>query len=196
VTLSVPDDAQQEFVSIGQFRDLTEALVVKSMLEASGIECFLGDENTVRMDWFWSNAVGGVKLWVRQRDAEVARSLTESTAENTDLQKRDILKPSARQKYALRFSITGFVVSLLVLSCSYFFYTRAKRKMPDELTAIFSTLCPSSLEEIMLERGNYVPAGVNWFFICLQNAMLYGLVGFGIGNAIQRRQDAAPRADE
>jgi len=68
---------QAQFVVLHHFRDLTDALVVKSILDSAGIECLLGDENIVRLDWFWSNFVGGVKLWVRQRDLEQAENLIE-----------------------------------------------------------------------------------------------------------------------
>ncbi|MGB8590836.1 MAG: DUF2007 domain-containing protein [Candidatus Acidiferrales bacterium] len=58
-----------------EFRDLPEALVAKGILDSAGIECLLGDENTVRMDWFWSNAIGGVKLWLRRQDVAAAVAL-------------------------------------------------------------------------------------------------------------------------
>lgn len=189
----VSPSTHDQFVRLGQFRDLTEALVVKGMLESSGIQCFLGDENTVRMDWFWSNAVGGVKLWVRKSDAESARALTQETRDETAAENIST-RPTTRQKYALRSAIAGFVVSALGLSCSYFFYTRINRKMPDGVSAIFSILCPSSLEETILEQGNLGPAGANWFFICLQNALLYGLVGFSIGKTVQATQAASRSA--
>jgi len=35
----------------------------------------LADDNMVRMDWFYSNLVGGVKLCVRPNDADVASDL-------------------------------------------------------------------------------------------------------------------------
>jgi len=35
----------------------------------------LADDNMVRMDWFYSNLVGGVKLCVRPNDADVAFDL-------------------------------------------------------------------------------------------------------------------------
>lgn len=66
-----------QFVVLRQFRDLPDTLVVKSILDSAGIECLLGDENIVRLDWFWSNLVGGVKLWVRQQDLEQAENLIE-----------------------------------------------------------------------------------------------------------------------
>ena len=62
-------------VTIRQFRDLPEALLAKGSLESSGIECFLRDDNLVRLDWFISNFIGGVKLCVKPQDAENAVKL-------------------------------------------------------------------------------------------------------------------------
>ena len=77
----------RDLVSIRQFRDLPEALLARGRLESSGIECFLGDDNMVRMDWFISNFVGGVKLKVKREDAEIAHSiLNEPVPENFDVE--------------------------------------------------------------------------------------------------------------
>ena len=62
----------RSLVIIRQFRDLPEALLAKGSLESAGIECFLADENLVRLDWFISNFIGGIKLRVRPQDAESA----------------------------------------------------------------------------------------------------------------------------
>jgi putative signal transducing protein len=62
-------------VMVGRYRDSGEAMIAKSMLDSAGIECFLGDENLVRLDWFYSNLVGGIKLMVRDEDADTARKL-------------------------------------------------------------------------------------------------------------------------
>jgi hypothetical protein len=64
-----------ELVTIRQFRDLPEALLAKGSLESAGIECFLADENLVRLDWFISNFIGGIKLNVRPADEANARKL-------------------------------------------------------------------------------------------------------------------------
>ncbi len=64
-----------ELVTIRQFRDLPEALLAKGSLESAGIECFLADDNLVRMDWFISNFIGGIKLNVRTADAPNAQKL-------------------------------------------------------------------------------------------------------------------------
>ena len=65
----------QELVTIRQFRDLPEALLAKGSLESAGIECFLADENLVRLDWFISNFIGGIKLNVRPADEANARKI-------------------------------------------------------------------------------------------------------------------------
>jgi hypothetical protein len=67
----------RDLLTIRQFRDLPEALLAKSVLDSAGIECFLGDDNLIRMDWLWSNLLGGIKLRVRQEDALVASRLLE-----------------------------------------------------------------------------------------------------------------------
>jgi hypothetical protein len=61
-----------EAVTLRQFRDLPEALLAKGSLESAGIEAYLVDDNMIRMDWFISNLLGGIKLKVRPEDAEAA----------------------------------------------------------------------------------------------------------------------------
>ena len=74
-----PEDREElelrELVTIRQFRDLPEALLAKGSLQSAGIECFLADENLVRLDWFISNFIGGIKLNVRAADVENARKI-------------------------------------------------------------------------------------------------------------------------
>jgi len=67
----------RKLVTIRQFRDLPEALLAKGSLESAGLQCFLRDDNLVRLDWFISNFVGGVKLCVNPEEAETARQLLE-----------------------------------------------------------------------------------------------------------------------
>jgi hypothetical protein len=76
--LTIADDPDVKLIAVRRFRDLPEALVAKGMLDSAGVKCFLSDENTVRMDWLWSNALGGVRLWVREDDLPDATSLLSS----------------------------------------------------------------------------------------------------------------------
>jgi hypothetical protein len=64
-----------ETVTLRQFRDLPEALLAKGSLESAGIETYLVDDNMIRMDWFISNLLGGIKLKVRPEDAEAASEI-------------------------------------------------------------------------------------------------------------------------
>ena len=78
---------ERDLVPIRRFRDLPEAQLAKGSLESSGIECFLTDDNMVRMDWFISNLLGGVKLLVNREDAEAAAAiLDEPTPETLDVE--------------------------------------------------------------------------------------------------------------
>ena len=65
----------QELVTVQNFRDLPEALLAKGALDAAGIESFLVDDNMVRLDWFISSGLGGIKLRVRKDDVGEARAL-------------------------------------------------------------------------------------------------------------------------
>ncbi|MGA2458384.1 MAG: DUF2007 domain-containing protein [Terriglobales bacterium] len=64
-----------ETVTLRRFRDLPEALLAKGSLESAGIQAYLVDDNMIRMDWFISNLLGGIKLKVRAEDAEAASEI-------------------------------------------------------------------------------------------------------------------------
>jgi hypothetical protein len=62
----------RDLVTLRQYRDLSEALVARSVVESAGIFCVLKDENLVRLDWQLSNLIGGIRLQVHPSDAEAA----------------------------------------------------------------------------------------------------------------------------
>lgn len=61
-----------DLITLWRYRDLPEALIAHSKLDAEGFDCFLADDNIVRLNWFLSNAVGGLRLRVREDDGESA----------------------------------------------------------------------------------------------------------------------------
>jgi hypothetical protein len=69
----------RRFIVLRRFRDMPDAFLFGSVLDSAGIECYLADENTIRMDWFWSNLLGRIKLCVRKTDAEAASSLLDQS---------------------------------------------------------------------------------------------------------------------
>ena len=81
---------QSELVTIRQFRDLPEALLAKGALESAGIESYFADDNMVRLDWFISNLLGGIKLKVRKEDGEEAlRVLNQPIPEGFEVEDSD-----------------------------------------------------------------------------------------------------------
>lgn len=60
------------FKKVGEFQYSSEAFIYKAKLESEGIEVFVRDNHTIDSDPFLSNAIGGVKLFVRQEDYENA----------------------------------------------------------------------------------------------------------------------------
>lgn len=73
----------RSLVTIRQFRDLPEALLAKTSLASAGIESVLADDNVVRMDWFWSNLLGGIKLKVDPENAESANEILDQPIPET-----------------------------------------------------------------------------------------------------------------
>jgi len=65
----------ERLVTVRRYRDSSEAIVARTVLESAGIFCFLRDENLVRMDWQVSNFIGGMSLQVRPEDVEAAQEL-------------------------------------------------------------------------------------------------------------------------
>ncbi|WP_161571086.1 putative signal transducing protein [Granulicella sibirica] len=65
----------QGVATIRQYRDQGEAMLARSVLESAGVSCFLRDENTVRIDWLWSNLMGGIRLQVAEEDVAAAEAI-------------------------------------------------------------------------------------------------------------------------
>jgi hypothetical protein len=79
------DDTPPEFrdlTTIRRYRDLSEALVARAVIESAGIFCFLKDENLVRLDWQVSNFIGGIRLQVAAVDVEAANDILSQPVPN------------------------------------------------------------------------------------------------------------------
>ncbi len=63
------------FSKIGSYQYSSEAVIVKGRLEAEGIEVFMTDNNTIDTDPLVSNAIGGVKLFVKTENFEKATEI-------------------------------------------------------------------------------------------------------------------------
>jgi hypothetical protein len=70
----------RDLVTVGRYRDLPNADLARALLESSGIPAFIQDDNLVRMDWFYSNAIGGIRLQVEAANADAAREILDQPA--------------------------------------------------------------------------------------------------------------------
>jgi hypothetical protein len=66
---------RRNLVILRRYRDLSEAIVARSLLKSAGIYVFLCDENLVRLDWQMSNFIGGIRLQVEAKDEQAAIDL-------------------------------------------------------------------------------------------------------------------------
>ena len=65
----------QKLITIRRYRDLSEAIVARVVIEGAGMYCFLQNENIVRLDWQISNFIGGICLQVAESDAVAAEEI-------------------------------------------------------------------------------------------------------------------------
>jgi DNA-directed RNA polymerase subunit RPC12/RpoP len=122
------------FKLIGQFQYSSEALIYKGKLESEGIEVFIRDNNTVDSNPLYSNAVGGVKLFVATDDFEKAKTILSNVSEfslddNNQLVKCP--KCSAEQTDMVTSindfkSLISFIISCLIVLIP--FHTKHKYK--------------------------------------------------------------------
>jgi hypothetical protein len=75
---NVPPPA--DLIVIRKFVHIAGALAAKSALDAANVPSFLGDENTIRIDWLLSNALGGIKLWIKREDRAAAEEVLNQEA--------------------------------------------------------------------------------------------------------------------
>ena len=73
----------RRLVTVRRYRDLAEAYVGRSLLESAGISAWIADENLVRMDWFFSNLIGGMRLQVDESDEAAAQEILEEGTPET-----------------------------------------------------------------------------------------------------------------
>lgn len=65
----------KDLITLGSFEFLADVQIIKGRLEAEGIAVVLKDENTVGVEPFASNALGGIKLQVFKSDKERAETI-------------------------------------------------------------------------------------------------------------------------
>jgi len=70
---------------IANYTKAEDAHLAASKLEGSGVRAWLRDEATASLYWFYSNAIGGVKIEVAEEDVERAREILDLAPEQSAL---------------------------------------------------------------------------------------------------------------
>lgn len=66
---------EEKFKLLRRFQYSSEAIIYRGKLESQGIEVFMRDNNIVDSNPLYSNAVGGVKMYVKTEDLDKANEL-------------------------------------------------------------------------------------------------------------------------
>ena len=116
--------------TVATFSKPEEAHLFRMRLEAAGIPASVQDENLVQMDWLFSNAVGGVRVQIADRDVEAAREfLAADTPSPEPADAEDVVCPvcGSHQTAPDEWPRRVFFLSLLLLGFPLFFGRRRWR---------------------------------------------------------------------
>lgn len=83
---------EENFKLVRSFQYSSEAQIFSGKLESEGIEIYLRDNNIVDSNPIWSNAVGGVKLFVRSEDFEKANIILSDVSQFSFDENNKLLK--------------------------------------------------------------------------------------------------------
>ncbi len=83
-----PKEPEPSLVTLATFGSPQEAHLAMNRLKAAGIRVVLDDEMLLSNAWHLSNAVGGVKLLVRESDAERASKILANLPSKQDRRKK------------------------------------------------------------------------------------------------------------
>ena len=83
---------EEEFVLIGRFQYSAEAQIIKGKLEFEGIRVFLRDSITIDANPLYSNAIGGVKLFVNSEDEAKAQAIISNISQYSLDENNELIK--------------------------------------------------------------------------------------------------------
>lgn len=75
----------ENLVTVAVFQSQTEFLLARTRLQSADIECFAYDENMLRIGGWHTHMFGGIRLQVRESEAQDARAILQHTASPDNL---------------------------------------------------------------------------------------------------------------
>ncbi|MFH6997717.1 DUF2007 domain-containing protein [Flavobacterium sp. FlaQc-57] len=82
----------ENFKLVRSYQYSAEAQIFCGKLESEGVEVYLRDMNTVDSNPIWSNAVGGVKLFVKSQDFEKANKILSDISQFSFNENNELIK--------------------------------------------------------------------------------------------------------
>ncbi len=76
-----PKYSAEPIITIATYSYPTEAHLNRAKLESEGIDAFVADEHMIQANWLYSQAIGGIRLQVKESDAEKALSILKDVSE-------------------------------------------------------------------------------------------------------------------
>ena len=83
---------EELFKLIGRYQYSSEAIIYKGKLESEGIEVFIRDNNFVDTNPLYSNAVGGIKLFVKNEDFTNAQKILSEISQYSLDENNELIK--------------------------------------------------------------------------------------------------------
>ena len=83
---------KEDFKLVKSYQYSSEAQIFCGKLESEGIEVYLRDNHIVDSNPIWSNAVGGVKLFVKEEDFEKANEILSTVSPYSVDEKNNLIK--------------------------------------------------------------------------------------------------------
>jgi hypothetical protein len=121
---------EEKFTLLRRFQYSSEAIIYQGKLESQGIEVFLRDINIVESNPLYSNAVGGIKLFVKTEDVSKASEiLNEVSLFSVDDDNNLIKCPKCgAEQVELEISIDGIksLIKVIIFGAFALFSTKYK----------------------------------------------------------------------
>jgi hypothetical protein len=79
------EQPEDKIITFEQYYDPMLAHIIRTKLEDNGVPCFIADDNIISANPIYSNAVGGIKLKIFERDLERCREIVATCMNKTIL---------------------------------------------------------------------------------------------------------------
>ena len=117
-----------------------EVAIIRGRLESEGITCFVKDELTVQVNPFYSNAIGGVKLQVKESDLNQAVEILKETGY---IKEKDFNESPPLKKYVVEQQNKNAGLNVFCPFCGSEEVVQSKKISYFSFLGLLLALCPA-----------------------------------------------------